>query len=351
MGSERSIVLTGFMGTGKSTVGRQLARRLEFDFVDTDALIEDRHGPIPVIFSEHGEDHFRAIERALADELAVRRRCVISTGGRFMLDPTTCNVLGTAADTFCLTASPETLLERVVGDGREHKRPLLDTADPRRTILDLLAERAPLYERFPQVSTDEASPDQVAADLATLARLAPVRRSTQIDEHTCNVIVGVAILPRANRLLEPVDTTVVVTDQRTATRYGPWVQGVGRVLVVDPTTHTAGSVAESVGLITTPTVTLVSLGPEAVATLTSEVATLIGAELKHCPTTVSAMLLACTTGAPSQVLADVGAIQVEPVEHVRGVLGRPELDSLCAPGTLRPLQRAVAAAIEAQAAQ
>ncbi len=351
MASDRSIVLTGFMGTGKSTVGRLLARRLEFDFVDTDALIEDRHGPIPALFSEHGEDHFRAIERSLADELAIRRRCVISTGGRFMLDTTTCNVLGTAADTFCLTASPETVLARVSGSGRQQKRPLLDTADPFQTILDLLAERTPLYARFPQISTDDAAPDHVAADLATLARLAPVRRSVQVDGRTCGIIVGVAVLPRAHHILEPVDTTVVVTDQHTAHRYGPWAQSIGRLLTVDPTIDTAGSVAESVGLITTPSVTLVSLGPESIATLTSEVAGRIGAELKHCPTTVSAMLRACEIGSPTRVLADVGALQAEPIEHVRSVLARPELDSLSAPGTLRPLQRAVAAAIEGRVAQ
>src|SRR3546814_5648389 len=83
------------MGTGKSTVGRLVAERLGRDHVDTDALIETRHGPIAELFSTHGEDHFRRLERQVAAELAPRSGLVVSTGGRTMLDPENQATLGT----------------------------------------------------------------------------------------------------------------------------------------------------------------------------------------------------------------------------------------------------------------
>src|SRR6187399_1176730 len=90
----RNIVLTGFMGTGKTTVGRLLAARLGYEFVDTDEAIVERHGEIADIFRTRGEEAFRQIERQLAAELASRERLVISTGGRMMLDPDNVAALG-----------------------------------------------------------------------------------------------------------------------------------------------------------------------------------------------------------------------------------------------------------------
>ncbi len=81
-----NVVLTGFMGTGKSTVGKALARELGYEFIDTDAMIVERYGTIAQIFEQGGEDAFRQHERTTAVELAGRSGCVISTGGRFMLD-------------------------------------------------------------------------------------------------------------------------------------------------------------------------------------------------------------------------------------------------------------------------
>ncbi|MCY4663604.1 MAG: hypothetical protein OXC00_02945, partial [Acidimicrobiaceae bacterium] len=78
---QKNVVLTGFMGTGKTTVGRILAEHLGFDFVDTDAVIESRAGPIPEIFERAGEPGFRELERSVARELAGRTGLVIATGG------------------------------------------------------------------------------------------------------------------------------------------------------------------------------------------------------------------------------------------------------------------------------
>jgi len=163
-----NLVLTGFMGTGKTTVGRLLASRLGFDFVDTDRLIERRHGPIPQIFSEHGEREFRRLERDAAAELAARDRLVISTGGRMMLDPVNADLLSSSGDVFCLAASVDTILGRVTGDESPVERPLLSGTDVRDRIERLLAERAEAYERFRQIDTEGRTPDEVADEILEL---------------------------------------------------------------------------------------------------------------------------------------------------------------------------------------
>lgn len=162
-----NVVLTGFMGTGKSTVGRLLAERTGRAFVDTDAIIEDRHGPIPEIFATQGEDAFRRFERAVAAELADLDGLVIGTGGRLLLDPVNAQVLGRTGRVFCLTASVDTILQRVAPDGRAAGRPLLAGADARQRITALLAERADGYARFEQVDTDGRSPVEVADEIAS----------------------------------------------------------------------------------------------------------------------------------------------------------------------------------------
>ena len=105
-----NIVLTGFMGTGKTTIGRLLADRVGYEFVDTDAIIESRHGPIADIFATQGEERFRSIERALAAELAERTRLVISTGGGTLLDDPSADALGRTGTVFCLVATPDEIL-------------------------------------------------------------------------------------------------------------------------------------------------------------------------------------------------------------------------------------------------
>ncbi len=162
-----NVVLTGFMGTGKSSVGRMLAARLRYEWVDTDVIIESRHGPIHEIFSNNGEEAFRDLGRSLADELAGRDGLVISTGGRMMLDGHTADVLGAGARVFCLTASTTEILRRVTDQGAQ--RPLLADTHPAERIAGLLAERDAAYRRFEQVGTDGKSTEDVVADL--LARL------------------------------------------------------------------------------------------------------------------------------------------------------------------------------------
>ena len=161
-----NIVLTGFMGTGKSSVGRLVAAELGYEFVDTDALIEARHGSIVEIFSSNGEEAFRELERSVAAELVGREGVVVSTGGRMMLDEGTAALLGADARVFCLTASAGEILRRVV-DQPGPDRPLLTGSNPAARIAELMAERETAYGRFEQVATEGRTVAEVAADIVT----------------------------------------------------------------------------------------------------------------------------------------------------------------------------------------
>lgn len=162
----RNLILTGFMGTGKSTVGRLLASRLGWRFVDTDAWIEEQSGQsVATIFATQGEAVFRAMESLAALTCGAESDQVIATGGRLMLDPANSLDLGTGALTLCLTASPETLLARL-SEGVAG-RPLLAGEDPEGEIRTLLAERADGYGQFSAVATDGRSAEEVAAQILT----------------------------------------------------------------------------------------------------------------------------------------------------------------------------------------
>ena len=118
----RHVVLTGFMASGKTAVGRRLARRLGYDFLDTDQVIEQKAGrPIPEIFSRSGEAAFRALEREAIATLAPLRPTVIATGGGTFVDADNRAALHRLGPVVCLVTSPEVILERV---GRSDKRPL-----------------------------------------------------------------------------------------------------------------------------------------------------------------------------------------------------------------------------------
>ena len=160
-----NVVLTGFMGTGKSEVGRLLAETLGLEWVDTDDLIESRHGLITEIFASNGEEAFREMERAVAVELAERSGLVISTGGRLMLDPDNASLLSNRSRVFCLTAGVDEVLRRVsLQEGPV--RPLLAHHNPVERAADLLRQRAAGYAAFEQVETDNRTLDEVVAEIA-----------------------------------------------------------------------------------------------------------------------------------------------------------------------------------------
>jgi shikimate kinase len=141
----RNIALIGFMGTGKSSVGRMIADHLHFTFLDTDELVESRAGKsISAIFAEDGEAAFRKMEATVVAELASRKRTVISTGGGVAVGPGNLESLREHALVVCLWASPEKIWERVRG---QTHRPLLREADPLVKIRELLAVREPAYKK------------------------------------------------------------------------------------------------------------------------------------------------------------------------------------------------------------
>ncbi len=141
----RNIALIGFMGTGKSSVGRLLADLLHFNFVDTDGLIEARAGrAISAIFANEGEAAFRKLEREVVAELSTRKRTVIATGGGVGADEANLASLREHALVVCLWASPEHIWERIRGQSH---RPLLKEGDPLAKIRELLAAREAAYKQ------------------------------------------------------------------------------------------------------------------------------------------------------------------------------------------------------------
>jgi shikimate kinase len=166
--TKNNIILTGFMGTGKTTVGKLLAAQLDYEFIDTDILIQTRQArSIPQIFRQSGEAAFRQMEAAVAEELASREGVVIATGGRMMLDPANAATLSRQGQVFCLVAAPEEILTRLKGDATQ-PRPLLEGANPGQRIVELLQQRAQGYQRFPQVMTDNKQPTDVVQELLAL---------------------------------------------------------------------------------------------------------------------------------------------------------------------------------------
>jgi shikimate kinase len=148
MGTARvieNLALIGFMGTGKSSVGRLVAHLLHFTFLDTDKVIEARAAkPITDIFEQDGEPAFREWERRVVEELTHRAKTVISTGGGLPANEKNLASLKTHALVVCLWASPETIYERV----RDHvHRPLLNAPDPQAKIRELLTAREPFYRQ------------------------------------------------------------------------------------------------------------------------------------------------------------------------------------------------------------
>jgi shikimate kinase len=159
--SIHNLALIGFMGTGKSCVGRVVADVLHFTFLDTDHVIEARAGKtISDIFAQDGEPAFRQWERRIVEELTRRQKTVIATGGGLPADDANLASLKTHALVICLWASPEAIWERVRG---HNHRPLLNETDPLAKIRQLLAVREPYYRQADVlVNTEMRSVREVA---------------------------------------------------------------------------------------------------------------------------------------------------------------------------------------------
>jgi shikimate kinase len=137
------IALVGLPGSGKSTAGRQLARRLGLPFADSDPVIEQRLGcPIREYFEREGEAAFRDVEEIVIRELAQSPACVLATGGGAVLRPSNRDALRSAGRVVYLRSTPEEVFRRLRHDA---KRPLLQVADPLKRLRELYEQRDPLY--------------------------------------------------------------------------------------------------------------------------------------------------------------------------------------------------------------
>ena len=153
-----SIALIGFMGTGKTAVGKALAERLDKEFVELDSLIEQKAGKtIPEIFNQDGEVTFRELEIEVTREVAERKNTVIACGGGVVLNEINIERLRKECIIVYLTASPRVILKRTLSN--ENERPLLEVSNKAQRIQELLRFRKPFYERAADIKIDTSKLD------------------------------------------------------------------------------------------------------------------------------------------------------------------------------------------------
>ncbi len=167
----KNVILTGFMGTGKTSTGKRLASRLGFAFLDLDQYIEEQEGrSIPEIFAGQGEAYFRAAEKKAAAQAAARSNTVIATGGGTVKDPENVACLRRNGVIVCLTADVDTIVART---SRRGQRPVLDKSgdDRRQAVQELLESRRQMYEQADYtVDTSQRSPMEIAEEICGMLK-------------------------------------------------------------------------------------------------------------------------------------------------------------------------------------
>lgn len=390
MTSDHNLVLTGFMGTGKTTVGQELAAKLGMEFVDTDELIESRYGPIAAIFAEQGEGRFRELEAQVAKDLGARQGLVIATGGRMILDPINFKELSRNGRIFCLVATPEEVHDRILSDESRPDRPLLQVDDPEQRIVELMAQRNSDYQRLPQLTTGHGGPRVIAEEVAELWH-GQSRYDISNPSGGYAYTVGVGILPFVRQLASITGPLVVITDQAVADLYKASLGDVDLAVVLP--SGRSSKTMESVQAVyrelfaagVDKSATVVSLGTSIIGDIAAFVSAtyLRGLDLVHCPTDLIAMVDTSVGGKvgldvaqgrnliglykqPIAVLADVGTLQTLPRRDFASGLAEVVKHSLVAssplleriekaswsdterllPGKLMELQSLVAQAIQ-----
>ncbi len=201
----KPLILAGFMGAGKTTIGKIVAAQLGYDFIDTDAEIEQRAGlTIAQIFEQQGEPHFRTLESALVRELVGRERVVVATGGGMIVDAANRAALLRAGVVICLTAAPEAILRRVDAS----TRPLLRPTQPGETIHDrvahLLKARAPAYaELHYHLDTTHRSAEEAAQCALDIYRAEQERIAVRHPAGQYDIVMGAGLIDQAGFALAP----------------------------------------------------------------------------------------------------------------------------------------------------
>ena len=377
--NERNIILTGFMGTGKTTVGRLLSERLNRQFVDSDELIVARNGrSIADIFSTEGESFFRDLESQITQELAAKRGMVIATGGRLMLDPHNAELLSATGAVFCLTADPEQILARVASD--DTRRPLLAGPNPAWHIRQLLHERAKDYGRFPQIITSGKSAAAVAAEIIALL---DANILTVTHPNGCyNVAIGHDLLPEIREIAAINGPIALITDSNVGPSHAKRIGNTITTLTVPAgekyktlaTVNTLYSQLLAAGV--DRKCTIVTLGGGVVGDMAGFVAAsyMRGVPVVQCPTSLLSMVDASVGGKtgvdlpegknlvgafkqPQAVLADLTTLQTLPtiefaaglaeiIKH--GLISNPDLFTRFESGdwSLRPDNTALLASLQ-----
>jgi len=210
------IVLTGFMGTGKTSVGRELSRKLGCRFIDTDSLIEEREGtPISIIFKKKGEDYFRKLEQAVIEEVSKTNNVVIATGGGVIKNRKNVENLGRRGFIIWLKAAPEIVLKRVMTEGG--KRPLLEVEEPLKEINKLLTERLPLYgQADASVDTNYITPEETAQEIIEMLGLDAQIVTVALKERSYDILIGSKLLGKLGlRLKEFRPSKVAIVSNET----------------------------------------------------------------------------------------------------------------------------------------
>ncbi len=164
-----NIIITGFMGTGKTETGFKLSQKLNCHFVDIDLVVEEMENrKIVDIFLEKGEDYFRKLETSAIKKVLQKEGQVISTGGGALLKEENRTLLKEAGVLICLSASPEEIFRRV---GSGEGRPLLEGDDSLDKIRRILAERREIYNQVPyNILTDGKSSEEVVEEIVILLK-------------------------------------------------------------------------------------------------------------------------------------------------------------------------------------
>jgi shikimate kinase/3-dehydroquinate synthase len=351
--SERSIVLVGLMGAGKTAIGKRLAAQLGLPFYDADHEIERAAGAtIAEIFARHGEAHFRAGEKRVIQRLLADGRIVLAPGGGAFMDPETRATIRQRAISVWLRCPLPILLQRV--RGRTH-RPLLNGGNAAEILRRLSDERSPLYAQADIIVDGSEDPPHVTTThvvTALTAYLPPRRVEVKLSQSRYEVVIGDHLLGRAGALIAPVlpqPRCVIITDETVAPLHLTTLQnsltevGVSHSAVVVPPGEASKSVQAWQGLIETLLAqkidrhtTVIALGGGVIGDLAGFVAasTLRGLPFIQIPTTLLAQVDSSVGGKtgvnsphgknligafhqPNLVLADSGVLDTLPARERR----------------------------------